>query len=436
MDIVLTPTKLNGTIDARPSLTCVCLHEIAQDLAGAQPGENSPRNRDLSPADAKATPAAPRDFCGQTDLWSPLLEKVRDCFQRLSEPDGMPNCGNDPSALALLLPIASVLKDRVSFIGEKGCPRDILPAAQEALGRFGPSFSCGSLKLRRRDRKKFEEICTLSGRLTYGHISLTGKEDPWFVTGLLFALPLLEGNSTLRMTTLPESTALAEMAVDVLRQYDVTVNFNVDENGYPSFDIPGNQRYRIPGEIAIEGDWSRAAFWLCCGALGGNVTVRGLSADSLQPSRQILDKLHAMGAASGIGESSANVTAATLRGCNINASRIPDLVPVLAVALASASGPSMLTDAAGADLDAVCGVLTRLGADVTIDGSGLTINGKPFFAGGEIIPEDDPLAVLVAAEASCVCGEPVLIRDAGIINKYSPGFFDDFAALGGRIRVL
>ena len=249
MDIVLTPTKLNGTIDARPSLTCVCLHEIAQDLAGAQPGENSPRNRDLSPADAKATPAAPRDFCGQTDLWSPLLEKVRDCFQRLSEPDGMPNCGNDPSALALLLPIASVLKDRVSFIGEKGCPRDILPAAQEALGRFGPSFSCGSLKLRRRDRKKFEEICTLSGRLTYGHISLTGKEDPWFVTGLLFALPLLEGNSTLRMTTLPESTALAEMAVDVLRQYGVTVNFNVDENGYPSFDIPGNQRYRIPGEI-------------------------------------------------------------------------------------------------------------------------------------------------------------------------------------------
>ena len=140
------------------------------------------------------------------------------------------------------------------------------------------------------------------------------------------------------------------------------------------------------------------------------------------------------GAGTGLGEDGANVTAASLKGCNLSAARIPDLVPILSVAMAAASGTSMLTDI-GTSIGPVCETLEALGADVSYGGVGLSFTGRPFFNGGDIDPKGDPLVVMIAAAASCLCAEPVRIRNAGIVNKAYPDFFDDLAALGGKIRV-
>lgn len=427
MDITLIPTKLNGKINARPSVTYSLLHATCQALALHQVCTGSARPEGSNAARAK-------DYTRLPGCWSRDLEVVLNCFEALSADAPTLFCSDDENAFALMLPIAAAVKQKVSFTGSGAFPnRTVLPLA-DVLKPRGVTFSKGSLKIKRRDRERAHEICTLTKRISYGSLSLTGREDPYFIAGLLLALPLLEGNSSIRMTTMPDSTELPDMAIAVLRQYSVTVLRSVDDYGYPFYEIPGNQKLRIPDTVSLEGDWTRAAFWLGCGALGGNVTVRGLSADSRQVCRQILDKLHSLGAATGQATDSANAVSGALHGCNINASRIPELVPILAVIMAHASGTSMLT---GIDSDAfasVFRVLDAFGADISDGGSGFSFTGRAILTGGEIDAASDPLIVLTATAASCISRMPVTIRNAGVINKTFPGFFEDYAALGGKIE--
>ncbi|MBQ9015060.1 MAG: hypothetical protein IJ109_10555 [Firmicutes bacterium] len=427
MDITLIPTKLNGKINARPSVTYSLLHATCQALSLHQVRTGA--------AQAEASNAArAKDYTRLPGCWSRDLEVVLNCFEALSGDAPTLFCSDDENAFALMLPIAAATKQKVSFTGSGAFPNSTVLPLADALKPRGVSFSRGDLKIKRRDRDRIHEICTLTKRIGYGSFSLTGREDPCFIAGLLLALPLLEGNSSVRMTTMPDSTELPDMAIAVLRQYGVTILRSVDDYGYPFYEIPGNQKLRIPDTVSLEGDWTRAAFWLGCGALGGNVTIRGLSADSRQVCRQILDKLHSLGAATGQATDSANVVSGSLRGCNINASRIPDLVPILSVIMAHASGTSMLT---GIDSDAyasVFRVLDAFGADISDGGSGFSFTGRAILTGGEIDASSDPLIVLTATAASCISRMPVTIRNAGVINKTFPGFFEDYAALGGKIE--
>lgn len=427
MDITLTPTKLNGTIMARPSHIYSLLHAACQALTLHQV-----RSGRVSPEEAGASHA--KDFKRLPGCWSADLEDVLNCFDAL--PGDAPTLFIDDNynAFHLMLPVAAATKQKVSFTASEEFPNAVILPLVEVLKRRGVGFSKGSLKIKRRDRGSVFEICTLSRKVSYGSFSLTGREDPYFLAGLLLALPLLEGNSSIRMTTMPDSMEIPDMAISVLKQYGVTVLRSVDDYGYPHFDIPAGQRYRLPETIGIEGDWTRAAFWLGCGALGGNVTVRGLSGDSRQVSRQILDKLHSLGAATGLTTDSAGVVSGPLKGCNINASRIQTLVPVLAVAMAHAEGNSMLTGIDSEDFAPVFRVLDAFGADISDGGSGFSFTGKAVLSGGEIDSGGDPIIVLTATAASCISRMPVTIRNAGVVNKLYPGFFDEYAALGGQIE--
>ena len=426
MDIILTPTKLNGTIHSRPSAVSVCFHEAATKIASL-----------IDPSQSAAgTICEHRDMLSRSEIAPTDMDSISNCIDSLSQKVDRIDCGASLAALYMMLPMASARRDSIAFVGDSTLAGTDIASATEILKRHGVAFSMGGLKIKRRDRGKYEEIVTASGRLQYGHYSLNGNEDPWFLCGLLFTLPLLEGNSTIRTTTLPESTELADMAVSVLKQYGIHIDASVDEYGYPHYAIDGSQEYRIPESITLDGDWTAAAFWLGCGALGGNVTVRGLDPNSPQSSRQILDKLHTMGAAAGIGDVGANVTAASLTGCNINAGHIPNLLPILAVCLASASGTSALTDTGDFPTDLIVKILNKLGAAISEDGATLRFTGKPILDGGDSGHDSDPICILTATAASCVCGESVLIRNAGAINKYYPGFYDEFELLGGRIRTL
>lgn len=427
MDITLIPTKLNGTIIARPSVTYSLLHATCQALALHQV-----RRKVTDKATANADKA--KDYTRLPGCWSDDLEVIMNCFKVLADDAPTLFCNENLNAFHMMLPIAAATKQKVSFTGAGQFPNAAVLPLTDVLKRRGVTFSKGNLKLKRRDRDRMHEICTMVRKVEYGAFSLTGREDPYFVAGLLLALPLLEGNSSVRMTTMPESTELPDMAISVLKQYGVTVLRSVDDYGYPYFDIPGNQTFRIPDTVGVEGDWTRASFWLGCGALGGNVTVRGLSGDSRQVSRQILDKLHSLGAATGQGTDSANVVSGSLKGCNINASRIPELVPILSVIMAHAQGTSMLTGINSDDYQQVFHVLDAFGADISDGGSGFSFTGRAILTGGEIDACGDPVIVMVATAASCLCRMPVTIRRAGIVNKRYPGFFDDYAALGGRIE--
>ena len=426
MDIIITPTKLNGTIHSRPSAVSVCFHEAATKIATVASGEEAPHGPIFEH----------RDMLSRAEIGPSDMDAISGAVASLATKTDRIDCGDSMQALYMTLPLATATRESIAFVGEDALAASDINSALEIMKRHGVAFSKGSLKIKRRDRNRYREIISCEGRLQYGHYSLNGKEDPWFLCGLLFTLPLLEGNSTIRTTTLPDSTELASMAVSVLRQYGICIDVSVNEYGYPHYEIPGSQRYRIPENISLDGDWTAAAFWLGCGALGGNVTVRGLDPDSPQSSRLILDKLHTLGAAAGIGEDGANVTAASLTGCNINAGHIQRILPILATCLASASGTSTLTDTGSFPTDLILKILNKLGAAVSEDGSSLRFDGKPVLDGGDAGHDSDPICILTAVAASCVCGESVLIRNAGTINKYYPGFFDEFELLGGRIRIL
>ena len=426
MDVILTPTKLSGTIQSRPSTVSVFLHETARRVARLQG----------IPTDGISSVCPSKDILSRAEIGPEDIEGISGCLDAIVTDTDRLNCGSSPSAFYLCLPIAAAFFREIAFVGNKTLLEKAIEPASGVLSRHGVAFGEKKLKIKRRDRGKYEYVTTVSGPLQYGHYSLIGRENPWLLTGLLFTLPLLEGNSSIRMTTLPVNSQLANMTVDVLKKYGISIDASVDERGYPYYEIPGSQTFTIPDEIEVEGDWASAAFWLGCGALGGNVTVRGLDSGSPQLSKQILDKLHTLGAAAGIGEGGANVTAASLKGNNLNAGKIPGLIPILSVALASASGSSSLTDIGDFDADRIVRVLNTLGANVTKDGNALRFDGRPVFTGGDVDPGSSSTAILVAAAASCVCSEAVLIRNAGQINKYYPGFFDIFEALGGRIRIL
>lgn len=453
MDVILTPTKLSGIIDARPSSVGTCLSDTARRIAhagaSAQKSGSPTQTKGLGPIVISDTQVAGSNL-GPADMEA--ISQILDAVTLVSGkvPSDRADCKGNSLALTFTLPIAAALRNGFSFVGDIDMDESFLDPYTQLLSRHGVSFSCGDLKIKRRDRKKIREITTIRGRLQYGHYSLVGREDPWFLAGLLFSLPLLEGNSTIRMTTLPESSELADITVGILSRYGIRIDASVDDYGYPHYEIPGSQIYRMPeyadgnttepaagiDQADADGDWTSAAFWLTCGALGGNVTVRGLNTDSAQSSRLVLDKLRTMGAAAGMGEGGANVTAVSLEGCNMSAGLIPDLIPYLAVAMASASGTSTLTDIGSFDPSRLIDVLNTLGANPFHEGSSLRFDGKAILTGGDVDPKGDPIAIMVAAAASCICSEAVLIRGAGAINKYYPDFFDEFEKLGGRIRVL
>ncbi|MFQ7450097.1 MAG: 3-phosphoshikimate 1-carboxyvinyltransferase [Flavonifractor plautii] len=125
-------------------------------------------------------------------------------------------------------------------------------------------------------------VLAVEGRLTPGVYALPGDVSSQFITGLLYALPLLEGDSELVLTTALESRGYVDMTLDALAQFGVSAEYDGDRR----FRVPGNQVYRHR-DLAIEGDWSNAAFWFAAAFLGHRVDVEGLNPRSVQGDRVI-----------------------------------------------------------------------------------------------------------------------------------------------------
>jgi len=200
--------------------------------------------------------------------------------------------------------------------------------------------------------------------------------------------------------------------------------------------IPGGQRFVPPARVRVEGDWSNAAFFLCMGALSARgVRVEGLSADSAQGDRAVLDVLRRFGARTEESAAGVSVHRGTLTGCTIDAAPIPDLIPALSVVAAAAAGETRITGARRLRLKesdrlaTTARMLAALGADVTEEAEGLTVRGRPCLTGGTVEAENDHRIAMAAALAACACTAPVTVRGAECTAKSYPAFWKDFGAL-------
>jgi len=335
------------------------------------------------------------------------------------------DCGESGSTLRFLLPVAAALGANAQIVGHGRLPQRPNAPLVEALRSHGTAIDSDLLPM------------CLSGKPSGGLWTLPGNVSSQYITGLLFALPLLDGDSEIRLTTRLESAAYVDMTLEALGRFGIAVQPTGE-----GWRVPGGQRYRSPGEVGVEGDWSAAAFWLAANAMGGDIALKGLNPQSAQGDRAAAALL---GQASDGRISDAPASNGQQGAFVIDASGVPDLVPALAVAAACRPGRTVITGAARLRLKesdrlaTVAALLTALGHRAQVTEDGLIIEGgapAPCAEGIRTVEgANDHRIVMAAAVAAAYADAPVRITDAGAVEKSYPDFFRDFRALGGRAHV-
>ena len=369
----LYPARLAGTVTAPPSKSAWHRALICRFLAG------QPLPERVSGDDVKHTLAGLRAL----ESGAPLID-----------------CGDSGATLRFLLPLAMALGRRDTLFA--GTPRLL----ERPLSAPYPV-------------ERTERGYRAAAPLTPGRYALRGDETSQTVSALLMALPLLDAPSRLVLTTPLVSRPYVDMTLDALRRHGVTAEETAD-----GWRIPAPQSFRADDD-PIEGDWSAAGWWLTVDALqGGGITVEGLSPESRQSDRAIVDYLQRL-------PETADV------------SQTPDLLPTLALLAAMTpqttrfTGGAFLRRKESDRLRTTAAVLSALGAEVREQPDGLTVTGGTPLRGGVTVDAfgDHRIAMLCACGA-LFCAEPVTLRGGDCVSKSYEGFWRDYAALGGKAEEL
>ncbi len=415
MDVCISPSSLHGSTTAVPSKSMGHRSLICGALSGGGTVSNLSWSADIT---ATVDALSAMGFSlkkGENTVtftgFSPTKEPVIDCNE-------------SGSTLRFLLPVASALGLSCTFTGRGRLPSRPIDVLTRALSRHGVRCSSDSLPL------------SLSGRLSPGKFHLPGNISSQYISGLLFALPLLSGDSEIILTTSLESKPYVDLTVKALADFGVLVE--EQDDGY---QVPGNQRF-FPQSCVVEGDYSGAAFFACGGALTGEVTTFGLDHGSLQGDREIFPLLAQMGAIVEEGDNHVRVAAGQLHAIDIDASQIPDLVPILAVTAAFCQGTTTIYNAGRLRLKesdrlaAVADCLGKLGGKVKEHADRLVITGRDSLEGGAVDGYNDHRIVMAMAIAALRCKNPLVIRGAQATQKSFGTFFEEFAKLGGNCHVI
>jgi 3-phosphoshikimate 1-carboxyvinyltransferase len=250
---------------------------------------------------------------------------------------------------------------------------------------------------------------------------LPGDVSSQFVTGLLYALPLLDGDSDIVLTSPLESKGYVDMTLLALSAFGVQA-FET-ENGYR---IPGGQVYQA-ASLSVESDYSQAGFYFAMNGVGNDVEIQGLNPNSAQGDRAIVTFYESLRAPGEV---------------TLDVSQCPDLVPPLA-AHAALRGAGNVTNLVGAArlrikesdrLATVTQVLNAMGGQVEEHPDSLTITGTDTLRGGVTVDSfNDHRIAMMAAAAATRCQAPVTITGAQCVAKSYPNFWEDYEALGGHI---
>lgn len=336
------------------------------------------------------------------------------------------DCGESGSTLRFLVPVAAALGIPARFTGHGRLPERPMGELIEALTTHGVSIKTPS---------GYTLPLSLSRQLMAGEYCLPGNISSQYFTGLLFALPLLSGDSILRVTGKLESAAYIDLTIDVLKTAGICIQKEAN-----TFIIPGNQRYQ-PFDMQAEGDWSQAVFFLVAGALGGDIRLTGLNPESAQGDRACCDILRAFGARIDWEDGILHCRGGELRGCEIDASQIPDLVPALAACACQCSGETHITGAHRLRLkesdriESTCAMIRSLGGMARPEKDGLTTHLSTLHS-GEVHSFNDHRILMSVAILALIADGPVTVDQAECVNKSYPRFFEDYRKLGGIADVV
>ena len=312
------------------------------------------------------------------------------------------DCRESGSTMRFIIPIAAALGCSCEFRGKGKLPeRPITPYIRE-LGKNGAVIT------------KTEGVMpfVMNGTLKGGDYVLEGDISSQFITGLLFALPLCSGNSVIRLASKLESKPYADMTVEALSRFGITIDESEDKDGLPVYRIRGGQKYRS-ADVSVEGDYSQAAFYFAANALGSEIKVDNLSEKSVQGDKKILEII------GGISYNKINDSGLRrLPAFSADVSDIPDLVPILAVLGCFTDGVSRITGAKRLKikesnrLEAISSALGNIGGKITVGDDSLEIEPVDGFHGGVIDGCNDHRIVMASAIASTMADGEITITGA------------------------
>lgn len=335
------------------------------------------------------------------------------------------NCMESGSTLRFIIPILAALGRSTTFTGCGRLPNRPIGIYSEIL----------------RGVKTVGEGLpySISGQLQSGEFSLPGNISSQFITGLLLALPLLAGDSTIILTTPLESESYVNITLEVMAAFGVHARQTAE-----GYFVPGGQKYS-PRDYTVEADWSQAAFFLSMGAFSEQpVELLGLNPHSLQGDKACLEVFREMGLCIQTEEQRFIVQRPKNRvlPVRVDVRNIPDAVPAIAVTAALAEGTTYITGAARLRIKecdrlmAVTNAINSLGGKVTELPDGLAIQGVERLQGGTAQGCNDHRIVMCLAAARGAAAGDVIVTDPNSIRKSYPDFYRDYVNLGGEANVL
>lgn len=393
MDIRIYPTALHGSVDAIPSKSQAHRLLICAAFADRETALFCPKtNRDIE-ATAECLRSLGAEIQRTDDGYTITpIRKIPDTATL--------RCGESGSTLRFMLPIVGALGVDATFIMEARLPQRPLSPLWEEMERMGCQLS-----------RPTSDTLRCQGQLHGGEYIISGNVSSQFITGLLFAAALLQQNSQIRITGRLESRPYVDMTLEALALFGVQAE---------DFRIAGGQHFRSPGQVKVEGDWSNGAFFLAAKALGSQVSICNLSPASAQGDRAAAQWLEQL----------------PREHCIIDATDIPDLVPILAVVAGAYHGARFTgirrlrlkeTDRVAT----VFAMLKALGAKTEATEDTLDVFPAPY-RGCTIDATNDHRIAMSAGIAATVAAGPVTVINAHSVNKSYPDFWAEYRRLGGN----
>ena len=421
MNITIKSSRtVGGNIAAPPSKSMAHRAVLCAALAkGTSHLHHLAFSKDISATLGAAGRLCARVTTGENDA-------VVEGLGRFLPVDAPVDCCESGSTLRFLIPLASLTGQEVTFTGRGRLMERPQSVYKTLYQQQGLRFEQGADRL------------TVEGALTPGEYELAGNVSSQFISGLLFALPLLDGDSTLHLIPPVESRSYIDMTRAVQAAFGVTSRW-LDGN---TLALPGRQHYH-PCDYAVEGDYSQAAFPAVLGAVCGGVTVTGLSPDTLQGDAVILDLLRRCGAQFTREGDAVTFAKAPLHGVDIDLADCPDLGPVLMVLGLLCEGTTVIRNAERlrlkesdriaameAELRACGGVLESEGGTITVHGCAEHLHAPE----GILHGHNDHRVVMSLAVLSAAAGLPLTVDDAEAIQKSWPNFFAAIRPLGVEVE--
>ena len=419
MDIKIYPGKMKGTLTPPPSKSYLHRAIISASMAQGR----SIINNILIGEDIQSTIEAFRSLGVDIEYYDNQL-----IIESKGQLDFLDNhqihCHESGSTMRFLMPLLTNEKG-VEFYGESSLLNRPLDLYEEIYAKQKNEFV------------RFENHIYVQGVFKTEQFIIEDNTSSQYISGLLFALPLLDQDSTIELPNNFQSIHYIDMTIDILNKF----NIKIEKQTPYKLVVPGKQKYK-PASIDIESDYSQAAFFMVGAAINGDVIFKNIHQKSIQPDKQIIDILKDAGASIEIEDDSVKISKTSIDLSNIDLSQNIDLGPILFLLASQSKTPTTIKNVRrliykeSNRLKNMLDILNQMGVQYILQDNQITIDFINLFSFDEMDSYNDHRIAMSIAIFSTLSNKPTIIKNMHVMNKSYPTFVNDLKTLKIQIDYI